>query len=81
MPRPLATHTAPYFQKYIALAQGDSIVDVIANHSNDIISFYNSLPQEKADYAYAAGKWTLKDMLQHLIDAEGFCVQGIKVFA
>lgn len=29
-----------------------------------------SLPEEKGDYAYAEGKWTIKEMLMHLIDTE-----------
>lgn len=81
MSRPLATDTAPYFQKYIALAQGDSVAEIIANHSNNIINFYNNLPAEKADYAYAAGKWTLKDLLQHLMDAERVFVYRALRFA
>ena len=33
-------------------------------------SFLEAIPEEKADYAYADGKWTVKQLLQHVIDAE-----------
>ncbi len=34
----------------------------------------DSIPVEKADYAYAEGKWTLKELLQHCIDTERIMV-------
>jgi len=34
------------------------------------IKFVQNLPMEKFDYRYAEGKWTIKDIIQHLIDAE-----------
>ncbi|NKQ94860.1 DinB family protein, partial len=33
-------------------------------------TFYLNLPESKADYRYAEGKWTLRDLLQHVIDTE-----------
>lgn len=69
MPRPSAAD-AGFGQQYIALAQGDSVKEVIANHAADILQFYTSLPAEKKDFAYAEGKWTIIEVLQHVIDAE-----------
>ncbi len=34
------------------------------------IKFVQNLPMDKFDYRYAEGKWTIKDIIQHLIDAE-----------
>lgn len=70
MPRPAAIESAEFYHKYINYTQGDSVQAIIANHSKAIHDFYNSLPEEKADYAYAEGKWTIKQVLQHVIDAE-----------
>lgn len=33
-------------------------------------SFYTSIPEEKGDYAYAPGKWTVREVLGHIIDTE-----------
>lgn len=70
MPRPQPNECAPYYMKYINLAEGNSIVEIVNKHAFDLQEFYNSLPEEKADYAYAEGKWTLKQVLQHITDAE-----------
>jgi hypothetical protein len=70
MARPLPNECAPYYQKYIALAEGDSINEIIHNYAFELQEFYNSLPDEKADFAYAENKWTVKEVLQHLTDAE-----------
>ena len=69
MPRPLPTD-ASFGQHYIALAQGDTAAEVVNNHAAEILEFYTSLPEEKAQYAYAEGKWTIIELLQHIIDAE-----------
>ena len=70
MARPQPNECAPYYQKYIALAQGNSVKEIVENHSWKLQEFFNSLPDEKADYAYDEGKWIVKEVLQHLTDAE-----------
>ena len=35
-----------------------------------LIKFVQNIPLDKFDYRYAEGKWTIKEILQHLIDAE-----------
>jgi len=70
MARPEVNECAPYYQKYIALAKGNSVGEIIENYAFDLQEFYNNLPDDKADYAYADGKWTVKQVLQHVTDAE-----------
>lgn len=81
MLRPQPTEYAAFYASYISLATGNSVADVIANHSQIINQFYNNLPNEKADYAYAIGKWTIKDLVQHLIDAERVFIYRATRFA
>jgi len=70
MPRPQANECAPYYMKYISLAEGNSVREIVEKYAFDIQEFYNSLPDEKADYAYAENKWNLKQVVQHVTDAE-----------
>jgi uncharacterized damage-inducible protein DinB len=70
MARPQHTEHGSFYQRYIDLATGNSVQEVINNHFSNIAQFINNLPEEKANYAYAENKWTVKQVLQHLIDAE-----------
>lgn len=70
MARPAPDESAPFYHNYINFAKGETVKEVIANHSEEIRNFYASLPDAKENYAYAEGKWTVKDLLQHIIDAE-----------
>ncbi len=71
MPRPHnKQYYSPFFQPYIDLTKGDSIAELIENHENEIYIGYNNISEEKALYAYADGKWTAKELFQHVIDTE-----------
>jgi uncharacterized damage-inducible protein DinB len=50
--------------------QEDDLQTAFQNNSPVVDVFLNSIPSSKADYAYADGKWTVKQLLQHMIDAE-----------
>jgi uncharacterized damage-inducible protein DinB len=70
MARPQPNESASFYHKYIALAQGDTVTEVVRNYAYDLQEFYNSLADELADYAYDNNKWTIKQVLQHVTDAE-----------
>lgn len=60
----------PFFANYIHLVEADTIAGAIEEYSEKIIHFFEEIPTEKVDYRYADGKWTVKELLQHVIDAE-----------
>ncbi len=70
MPKPTEGTYPEYFGNYIKLVPEDNITDAIKNQQPLIDNFFTSITEEKAGYAYAEGKWTLKELLQHVIDAE-----------
>ncbi|HEX4958312.1 MAG TPA: DinB family protein [Lacibacter sp.] len=70
MAKPLSTDHPPYFKKYIDLVSGDEIQEAFKTQQTQLATMLNAIPDSKADYAYAEGKWTVKQLLQHVIDAE-----------
>lgn len=81
MSRPLTGEAPEYFFKYIGLTEGESIQAIIENHSKELDDFFNSIPEDKAGFKYAEGKWTVKQVLQHLIDTERVFVYRALCFA
>ena len=59
-----------YFDRYINLAEDIELIDALSQAA----SFDNLLPTETAEalgeVRYAPGKWTIQDIIQHLIDTE-----------
>lgn len=70
MSRPQTNDFPSYFQGYIGKVEADSAAKLVEQYSKALETFYTGLPEAKADYAYAPGKWTLKDLLQHIVDTE-----------
>ena len=59
-----------WYENYVNKINADSIPELLQNYKQEIEIFFQNIPEEKADYAYAKGKWTIKELIQHLIDAE-----------
>lgn len=60
----------PYYKSYIELSLKKPFVEALTENRNTVIDFFKAVPQHKLEYAYAEGKWTPKDILLHLTDAE-----------
>jgi len=60
----------PSMHGYVNLVKEKDPVKGITRNTKKFRKLLNDIPKKKADYAYAPGKWTLKEMLQHIIDAE-----------
>ena len=65
------TEYNPYYKSYIDKSNTDlDCVEGLKQNLDTVVSFYKNIPKEKHDYAYAEGKWTIKDVLLHVIDTE-----------
>ena len=68
--RPEADEYAPFYAGYVARVTEDDILGVLAAQQGDIGALARSLPEAKQSYRYAEGKWTIGEVLSHLIDGE-----------
>ncbi len=70
MPKPLPGTFPVYFQNYIDQVAENNLDDAFKNQQQIIDTYFDSIPEEKTITAYEPGKWTLKELLQHVIDTE-----------
>ncbi len=68
--RPLAGELPAFYQRYIDQAEGRDLIEVLVNASQVLWSVVRTIPPEKAGFAYAPGKWTIEQVLQHVVDAQ-----------
>lgn len=70
MARPDLSRVPEWYHRYIALVKGDDLMTVLKKQSITFSEFMQQLPAEKRDYRYGPDKWTIKEVLQHILDAE-----------
>jgi hypothetical protein len=58
------------FVHYITLVENEDLSTILKNQEQQAVAFFNSIPEEKQLYKYAEGKWSVKEVLQHMIDTE-----------
>lgn len=61
----------PYYEVYLSgLDKNINLLEELESSHYYFIKFVQDIPMDKYDYRYAPGKWTIKEIIQHLIDAE-----------
>ena len=70
MPKPAPETFPAFYANYIAYVDTETVKEAVDRYTNDIIKFWRNIPLEKEEYSYAEGKWTIKEMVQHVIDTE-----------
>lgn len=68
--RPDVGDYAPYYERYIKLIEGDDILKILNDQSKKTQDVLNSFSEHKGNFRYAEGKWTVKEVVGHLLDTE-----------
>ncbi|CAM1347963.1 DinB family protein [Tenacibaculum crassostreae] len=60
-----------YYGRYIDMISDETeLIKGLENDKKFVIDFFSSIPKEKLEYRYQPEKWTIKEVLQHIIDTE-----------
>lgn len=70
MPRPDLSRVPEYYHRYINQVPEKDLMTALKNQSTSFIAFLKKIPAGKVNYRYAKGKWSIKEVLQHIIDTE-----------
>jgi len=66
----IASEYHPYYDRYIKLVPEGNILNILEYQIVTLLEIFNTLNDEKALYRYAENKWSIKELLGHLIDTE-----------
>lgn len=70
MPQPNLQNVPAFYHNYIKLVPQQNLTEAFSGYSTDLLNVLQDLSPEKWDYRYAVGKWSIKEMVQHMIDTD-----------
>ncbi len=70
MTRPKPTEAASYYSQYIDLVTSDEIVPAMKDQFGETVRFLQDISEEQSVKSYAPGKWTIREVLNHVNDGE-----------
>lgn len=70
MARPTATETAPVYYRYIDLIPDEDVVAAMEKQLEEMYPLLKTISEEKSLHSYAPGKWTIRQLLNHVNDGE-----------
>jgi hypothetical protein len=59
-----------FYKGYIDVLEDAPLITTLESEKASALSVLKSIPQDKSDYQYAEGKWTVKQVIIHIIDTE-----------
>jgi hypothetical protein len=79
--RPEPTEFADYQTGYVRKVPGTDVVAFLEQQRDAMLSLLRDLDEERGNYRYAAGKWTIKELVGHVTDTERVFAYRALVFA
>lgn len=68
--RPQSEEYAPYYEKYVSLITSDDIIGVLETQRVQMGQLLAARSEREGNFRYAAGKWSVKEVIGHISDAE-----------
>lgn len=67
---PSSSEYAHYYSGYVAHVPKGNIIEILNSQMHEFYTFINSIPGDKAYHSYEKGKWTIKQIIGHMIETE-----------
>ena len=68
--RPGADEFNEFYAGYIGSVPDGDVVDRLETELDTGLAFYRGVPEDRHDHRYAEGKWTVREVLGHVVDTE-----------
>ena len=78
--RPQPGDYVPYYEKYVSLVPDQDILATLKKQLPETVRLLSACAEDKGDLRYAPGKWSVKEVLGHVIDSErGFAYRALRI--
>jgi uncharacterized damage-inducible protein DinB len=68
--RPAPDEYAPYYGTYISKVGDGDVVQALKQQVTGTVAYLRAIPESRAGHRYAEGKWSIREVVGHLADAE-----------
>ena len=68
--RPEPSEYNEYYGNYISLIDDTDLLGTLESQIREASDLFAGFPEERGSHAYAAGKWTIKELISHILDGE-----------
>ena len=68
--RPAADEYAPFYETYVSLVPEGDVVGTLAQQLEETLALLRNVPASREDFSYEPGKWSVKEVVGHMTDAE-----------
>ena len=70
MSSPAVTEYPPYYHTYVSRVPEGNIVSTLTQLHEEVLALLKSIPESRAGHRYAEGKWSIRELIGHLLDGE-----------
>ena len=70
VPRPSSSEYAPFYAGYVAGVPDGDLIALLEEQGQGTLALLGAISEEKSNYRYAPGKWTVREVLGHIMDGE-----------
>ncbi len=70
LPRPEPGEHAEYYRRYIDLVPDGDVLETLIHQLGDTLTLLQTVPEERERFRYAPGKWSIREVVGHVIDTE-----------
>lgn len=68
--KPDFTDVPVFYRGYVENVKDMDVLEALTQSSLVALNIFKSIPEEMGDFRYAEGKWSIKELLNHMLDAE-----------
>ena len=68
--RPNASEYAPFYHGYVSSVPDGNIIELLRSGGRELLEAIGRIPEDRGGYRYGPEKWSIREVIGHLIDAE-----------